>query len=1054
MDLDFDAPFRCLDLNNVLKVFMLMLMEERLLFISSSTSILTETLETLLAFLFPLEFMGCYIPRLPNKLHEILDAPGSFLLGIHVEGSTSEYCVPNLSDPIFIVDLDHNRITHQEGKTDLPFMEGMAYLDTLHDKIKLELERANISVRDIKELHERDSAFELAKAPNMETGEIEIKLDVPAVRDAFLCYMCDLLGNYKKFFNSQDNKEDQNGVFMAFDVKNFVDSCEKTTKPLMEKVVCTQMFAALIQQRIEHGSGVDRLVFFEYCVEEREKQLSEALPKKKEATRRIDYNPEQSIRSPPRSPEAKAGSANALIHQVVALSTNLNDENSVISPPTSPRGADGAGDVIFPSSILVPGPGIKGCAPEGTVYTYNSFPVKLNKSWMQIPSSALHPVLIEISKKRRRSIKKGNRMILARSVSECMKDWNAIGEFTGTGHNHKEIHLALQIFGIYFMSLPSRVSFKGRPIKVIMQALGLLQFILEHNLEQYMDEAMWRSLLVACGRCGHAQTRKIAVAIFDIMRRGGMTINALTYGQYTKAISEKNAVELFTPIKDALELDDCPWLEDRGRTWYAANCEVVPVEIQKSPSTKGGLRNFMMNGPSSKLFEVKPKPPKREKREAQVAEGVLWTSDLQDPMYHSLNTSINSGMLDSNGVVGMWTMCICMECQYMPLDEEIMSLRKDLLRTIDESAAHQLLCPKCNNPLSPKLYFDITTAVECRRCRTEGHRYFRMSEYKESPGVRRPISCQHADVRGEVSGAALGTSTGGQVAYMSPFNLRMKFEKLLLEIGEEVLTREWARENQPELYWNLVWYSVRLALPFPLLLETLDPVQPTTSSAVEPPRSDGSTPSIRQRQLSRRESSLNTSFRFPMNFHEVVVVGIEGFVVHNRCQKIVEILQKHSASTPLVRTPEGNLSNPELEILPLSIQELFPNIIKNERAAIEDIAETLRKENSAGLKKAVGKYLYYRKSFDGWVSEAMLGNMYRVFFKIATNYNVKKLHAISQLQHLSDKPAFETEYTNSILKLDKMQREQAEKDEKELLKEMADANALKFRSVFGNLYST
>lgn len=44
-----------------------------------------------------------------------------------------------------------------------------------------------------------------------------------------------------------------------------------------------------------------------------------------------------------------------------------------------------------------------------------------------------------------------------------------------------------------------------------------------------MDEAMWRSLLVACGRCGHANTRKVAIALFEMMRKSGMTINALTY---------------------------------------------------------------------------------------------------------------------------------------------------------------------------------------------------------------------------------------------------------------------------------------------------------------------------------------------------------------------------------------------------------------------------------------------------------------------------------------------------------------------------------------------
>jgi hypothetical protein len=101
------------------QVFLLLLTEERLLFISSSTSLLTELTESLLTLLFPLEWLSCYIPRLPNKLTEILDAPGSFVLGIYTEGTTANWTAPPLSDPIFVVDLDQNRIFDIEGSRSL-----------------------------------------------------------------------------------------------------------------------------------------------------------------------------------------------------------------------------------------------------------------------------------------------------------------------------------------------------------------------------------------------------------------------------------------------------------------------------------------------------------------------------------------------------------------------------------------------------------------------------------------------------------------------------------------------------------------------------------------------------------------------------------------------------------------------------------------------------------------------------------------------------------------------------------------------------------------------
>ena len=149
MDLDYEAPFRCLSLDNVLKLFALLLMEERVVVLSSSTSLLTEVTETVLTLLFPFEWLSCYIPRLPAKLHEILDAPGSFLLGIYTEGGTDTWTAPQLSDPVFVVDLDHDRVVDAEGKGEgcTAAMENLPMLESLREKLRVELERTAVTVK-------------------------------------------------------------------------------------------------------------------------------------------------------------------------------------------------------------------------------------------------------------------------------------------------------------------------------------------------------------------------------------------------------------------------------------------------------------------------------------------------------------------------------------------------------------------------------------------------------------------------------------------------------------------------------------------------------------------------------------------------------------------------------------------------------------------------------------------------------------------------------------------------------------------------------------------
>jgi hypothetical protein len=550
MDLDYDAPFRALSIDNVVKVFLLLLLEERVLFLSSSTSLLTETTETILTLLFPLEWLSCYIPRLPNKLLEVLDAPGSLIIGIHTEGSTANWSCPELTDPIWIVDLDHNRIADASAAkaAELAALsDDMPLLEPLKAKLRAELERANVApAASPEELRERDSAFELPAIPGADDeGLSKPKLSPGAIRDAFLIFVCDLLGGYTRFFNNQvraaphtsprtaqgaaaslpavyvlstdaaatprhapsvhqegaqGQERDPNGVFGAFDVQGFLASFDpKTSRPLVERLSLTQMFAALVQKRTEHNHDMDRLVFFESCVQVsanchpgHHPNEPPPCPARRSHASTYPGPLEQHQPTPPahatqhttqelkerRDAEAAAlarggapptgrpapasgagvvggkpaprspaeGSQHALerrssmlLHQAVALTNERRERQQAAqqalstasvtdagsspngsSPATSPR--NGSSD-FSAGDIIIPGPGAEGCGAEGTSYSYVRFPTRLNKAWMNIPPSALPPVLVDIMSKRRKAMKKGNRMVLARSVAECTKDW-------------------------------------------------------------------------------------------------------------------------------------------------------------------------------------------------------------------------------------------------------------------------------------------------------------------------------------------------------------------------------------------------------------------------------------------------------------------------------------------------------------------------------------------------------------------------------------------------------------------------------------------------------
>ena len=74
--LPYSILFECLDLHHVLELFCALLMEHKIVLLSSQYSILTICSEILCSFLFPMKWSHLYIPLLPKMLSPMLDAPG------------------------------------------------------------------------------------------------------------------------------------------------------------------------------------------------------------------------------------------------------------------------------------------------------------------------------------------------------------------------------------------------------------------------------------------------------------------------------------------------------------------------------------------------------------------------------------------------------------------------------------------------------------------------------------------------------------------------------------------------------------------------------------------------------------------------------------------------------------------------------------------------------------------------------------------------------------------------------------------------------------------
>jgi hypothetical protein len=106
--LPFERLFECLDVEHILTVWLALMMERKVLLLSSQCSILTVCSEILLSLLFPFRWSHLYAPLLPRMLSPMLDAPVPYLCGIMRENWL--HGQQFVSQETIVVDLDHNSI--------------------------------------------------------------------------------------------------------------------------------------------------------------------------------------------------------------------------------------------------------------------------------------------------------------------------------------------------------------------------------------------------------------------------------------------------------------------------------------------------------------------------------------------------------------------------------------------------------------------------------------------------------------------------------------------------------------------------------------------------------------------------------------------------------------------------------------------------------------------------------------------------------------------------------------------------------------------------------
>ncbi|KAK6645425.1 hypothetical protein RUM43_001702 [Polyplax serrata] len=212
--------FQYLDLSLFIKVFSSLLLERKVLLLSSSLRKLSSCIEALQSTLLPFSWQHTYIPVLPVHLLEMCEAPTPYVIGLPKTKNVDHSLGNIVFESGIMVDLDESKIIKCCGD------EGSILPQRLIKSLKTSL---NLAV----------NAMVLS-----DTNRNVL------ISDAFIGFFVQVCGHYSKFITVSEGQK-------IFERKGFIKYVASTTaQSFLEWFTKTAMFQAFIHERL-HGTVED-----------------------------------------------------------------------------------------------------------------------------------------------------------------------------------------------------------------------------------------------------------------------------------------------------------------------------------------------------------------------------------------------------------------------------------------------------------------------------------------------------------------------------------------------------------------------------------------------------------------------------------------------------------------------------------------------------------------------------------------------------------------------------------------------------------------------------
>ena len=253
-DSNMSTLFQALPLPTLLAVFTHLLLEDNVVFLSTSTDKLFCCSYTLLSLLYPFKWCLVYVPVLPCQLVDYLYSPVKYVYGLNSEFKddvlircTSEVC---------IVDLDQGKI------------EANDEMFNIHSK-----KRNKNGSATLPEHYAKKVAKKITEVLGAGGSKRIDAVKAAQIRELFFQFFVSILQNYKQYLNYE--KCELTNISTYFDEEGFLAKNNKNDREFFKAFFQTQMFANFCDRNIrttDMDQHFENLLFNEHIISKKNRQ--------------------------------------------------------------------------------------------------------------------------------------------------------------------------------------------------------------------------------------------------------------------------------------------------------------------------------------------------------------------------------------------------------------------------------------------------------------------------------------------------------------------------------------------------------------------------------------------------------------------------------------------------------------------------------------------------------------------------------------------------------------------------------------------------------------